>query len=274
MTASRVTEESVLADLQFLVPSNERPRVYAFDPPDGSARIAATFTAQRVTIRSARPIARDLSLDEQGFVLALHHSSVRDFYEEADLRATYYREVEELVRSVTGASKVVAFDHNVRVLDGRRKGSAPVYGAVLRAHNDYTARSGLERAQQVLSLDLGGDLAKRAAIINAWRPIREPVLHAPLAVCDARSVAASHLVATDIVYSERSGEIYYVAYGADQAWYYFPRLMCHEVLLIKVFDTQESGARFTPHGAFEDRTAPLDALPRESIEVRTVALFH
>jgi hypothetical protein len=32
-------------------------------------------------------------------------------------------------------------------------------------------------------------------------------------------------------------------------------------------------ARFTPHSAFIDPTAPTDAPPRESIEVRTL-VFH
>jgi hypothetical protein len=36
---------------------------------------------------------------------------------------------------------------------------------------------------------------------------------------------------------------------------------------------REVGARLSPHGAFEDPTTPADALPRESIELRTIA-FH
>ena len=47
-----------------------------------------------------------------------------------------------------------------------------------------------------------------------------------------------------------------------------------EALLLKCFDSETDGrARFAPHGAFTDPTAPADAPPRESIEVRTL-VFH
>jgi hypothetical protein len=47
-----------------------------------------------------------------------------------------------------------------------------------------------------------------------------------------------------------------------------------EVVLIKCYASAEDGtARFTAHSAFDDPTAPTDALPRESIELRTL-VFH
>ena len=47
-----------------------------------------------------------------------------------------------------------------------------------------------------------------------------------------------------------------------------------EVLLLKCYDSARDGrAVLSPHGAFEDPTAPADVLPRESIEARTIA-FH
>jgi len=46
-----------------------------------------------------------------------------------------------------------------------------------------------------------------------------------------------------------------------------------EAILIKCYDSAEDGrARFTAHSAFEDPTTPTDALPRESIELRTLVL--
>jgi hypothetical protein len=46
------------------------------------------------------------------------------------------------------------------------------------------------------------------------------------------------------------------------------------VLLLKCYDSARDGrAVLSPHGAFEDPTAPADVLPRESIELRTIA-FH
>src|SRR6476620_10886992 len=55
-----------------------------------------------------------LSLDKQAFILTHHDTRVRDFYDEAELKAVYYAEVEALIKRETGASKVVVFDHTVR----------------------------------------------------------------------------------------------------------------------------------------------------------------
>jgi len=47
-----------------------------------------------------------------------------------------------------------------------------------------------------------------------------------------------------------------------------------EIVLIKCFDSKTDGrARFSAHTAFDDPTTPANALPRESIEVRTLVLF-
>jgi hypothetical protein len=44
-----------------------------------------------------------------------------------------------------------------------------------------------------------------------------------------------------------------------------------EALLIKCYDSVDDGrARFTPHCAFLDPSAPADAPPRQSIEVRAL----
>ena len=48
-----------------------------------------------------------------------------------------------------------------------------------------------------------------------------------------------------------------------------------EVMLIKCFDSADDGrARFVPHAAFVDPTTPAGALPRESIELRTLAFYE
>ena len=50
-------------------------------------------------------------------------------------------------------------------------------------------------------------------------------------------------------------------------------MQADEALLIKCYDSASDKARFTAHSAFEDPTAPAEMLPRESIELRTLA-FH
>jgi len=117
-------------------------------------------------------------------------------------------------------------------------------------------------------------LKGRVQVINLWRPIRGPLRDAPLAVCDAGSVAFGDLVPSDLVYQDRVGETYAVTYNPNHRWFYVSEMQPDEALLLKCFDSKTDGsARFMPHTAFEDPTAPADIIPRESIEIRTLVLY-
>jgi hypothetical protein len=88
-------------------------------------------------------------------------------------------------------------------------------------------------------------------------------------------IAKGDLVATDLVYPDRTGEIYYVKFNPDHKWFYAPAMHNDEVLLIKCYDSIDDGrARFVPHSAFVDPTTPAGAPPRESIELRTLVFFE
>ena len=54
------------------------------------------------------------SLERDGFVLTRHETAVSNFYDEEELRATYDREIEQVVKDFTGATRVVVFDHTLR----------------------------------------------------------------------------------------------------------------------------------------------------------------
>jgi hypothetical protein len=111
-------------------------------------------------------------------------------------------------------------------------------------------------------------------VINVWRPIRGSVEEAPLAVCDAQSIAPNDLVPTDLIYPDRVGEVYSLTYNPEHRWFYYPAMAPGEVLLIKTYDSLEDGrARFTAHTAFDDPTTASDAAPRESIEVRALIFY-
>jgi hypothetical protein len=117
-------------------------------------------------------------------------------------------------------------------------------------------------------------LRGRVQIINLWRPIRGPVVDAPLAVCDARSVSPDDLVPGDLVYRDRIGETYSVTYNPRHRWFYLSAMTPQEAFLIKCFDSKTDGrARFTPHCAFRNPRAPAHAPNRQSIELRTF-VFH
>jgi hypothetical protein len=100
--------------LNYLAPMAERPMNLAYDPPPGLPRSTSVPEAHRMTIYNVRPVAARLSLDSEGLALVTHNSAVRDFYDEDELRGVYYPEAERLVAKVTGATRVLVFDHTVR----------------------------------------------------------------------------------------------------------------------------------------------------------------
>jgi hypothetical protein len=266
----------VTAALQYIAVGESKPRSYMYEPPPGVPQINATYQSHSTTIRSLRPIAHRLSLDVEGFRLLNHRSEVQDFYSDDEVRDRHYPEIEKLVAQATGAACVVVFDHTVR---SRREGVQLVAGRVRRdpvprVHNDYTVKSGPQRVRELFADEAEALLRRRFSIFNVWRPIRGPLEDQPLALVDARSVAAEDFVATDLLYKDRTGEIYNVRHNPAHRWFYAPRMSRDEVLLFRSFDSAEDGRpRFVPHAAFEDPTAPRNALPRESIELLTLAFY-
>jgi hypothetical protein len=263
------------APLQFLRPMPERPFSYQYDPPEGTQARNGIYDAHLVRIRNARPLAANLSLDAEGFTL-VQAPYFSEYDDEAAIRALYFPAVEQLIAEATGAERVIAFDHNIRNADRAAKGETGIRGPVPRAHNDFTHRSGAERARAELELrglDADTLLQRRFAIINLWRPINRPALKSPLALADARTVAPAQLAATDLIYRDRVGETYSVQHHPAQLWYYFPNMSPGEAILLKGYDSDERSARFTPHVAFDDPLSPADAPERESIEVRALAIY-
>ncbi|MGI2906374.1 CmcJ/NvfI family oxidoreductase [Tolypothrix sp. VBCCA 56010] len=283
----------VEAVLNYLTPMAEKPVNYTYEPPAGVPRQNGVYEAHKLPIRNARAIpspvgdaprtvssanARDLSLDREGFAYASHNSAVRDFYDEDEVRRVYYPEAEQLLADVTGAKKVLVFDHNLRNIQRVKQGENNIKEPVKRVHNDFTAKSGYSRARAELQAsgtdDIEELLQHRFSIINVWRPIAQPVQESPLAVCDAQSIAPKDLVAGDLVYRDRVGETYAITYNPAHRWFYFPQLQPNEALFIKCFDSAEDGrARFAAHTAFDDPTSPPDAPPRESIELRALVFY-
>ncbi len=266
----------VTADLNYLAPPLDRPRTYTFEPPSGEPKSNIVPEPHSVPIHDVRPIGDMVSLHREGFALVRQNSSVKDFYDEDEVRSVYYPEAERLIKQATGADRVFVFDHTVRK---RVQGAADVRDGsprqpVARVHVDHTEKSGPQRVRDLIPDEAEELLEGGVQIINLWRPIRGPLLDSPLAVCDARTVKANELVASDLVYPHRVGETYSVKYNPDHRWFYVPRMTIDEILLLKCFDSKTDGrARFAPHSAFVDSTTPPDAPPRESIELRAL-VFH
>jgi hypothetical protein len=214
------------------------------------------------------------SVNTNGFELLARPLQRPDlnFFDHQEVVEDYYRECEQVVQEVTGASAVFGFDHNVRSAAEKKsqrriQGGQEVQGPASIAHGDYTLRSGPERLQRLAeppaindtlrsrmeqgqslldpekvewTIDEGG----RFSIINVWRSIaEEPVATHPLALCDAQSVYAEDLAVFEIRYQDRVGENYFSKHASRHQWYYYPAMTRDEALLIKQWDSAGPLAR-------------------------------
>ncbi len=216
----------------------------------------------------------ELSLDGNGFVLVEHKTRMKNFFDPEELKAVYWPEAERLIKDLSGAARVVMFDHTLRSGDEGERAARLVREPVLSAHNDYTEWSGPQRVRDVLPGEADELLKRRFAIIQVWRAINQPIQSNPLAVADARSVAFEDFLLAERRYPNRVGQTYRLMHNARHRWIYFPRMRRDEALVFKVFDSEKDGrARFTPHTSFDDPTTPAGAPPRQSIEARALAFF-
>ena len=283
-----------------------KPVFYMTDDliPQGQSQMFSRASL-KFSLRDLREFAAAtaLDLDKEGFRFIRHSTSLThtDFFNTSTITGTYYEEIRKLLlEQVPGATRVIIFDHNVRSAnldlhaDKERFEQAvrvSVAGPVRFAHNDYTHNSGplrllaltrgrgsggsyIQEAPLLTELEAEGLLQKRFAIIQAWRPINKPVQDCPLAILDANSIKETDLVESTLVYPDRKGHTYIVAPNPKHNWYFAPKMTREEIMLFKCYDSQLDGrTRFTAHSAFDIPDAPLDAPPRESIEIRALVFF-
>lgn len=271
--------QSVLAPLAYLKPMEARPYSYMYEPPGGEPWENCEFEVRDTHIADARALPRPASVHREGFELREAPSRVTDFRDEEAVKNLYYGEVAELALAATGGKHAYVFDHLVRKREaGRpaltfgRRGGGQKPAANGRIHNDYTEDSGTSRLRLVLGDDAP---VRRYSIVNVWRSIKGPIVDTPLAVCDARTISARALVAGEVRYPARTGEIYFLEHSPGHRWFYYSRMARDEALVFKQYDSQASGvARFAPHSAFDLPDIPPDAPLRESIEARCLVLYE
>jgi hypothetical protein len=269
------TSKHIEASVSYLVETGEKPVFVASVGGGDTTEYLGRYEPREVTIHDGRDIPEGFSLDREGFALVRHDTTVSDFYDKSQIPAVYEPEIMRLVKDMTGAGRVVVFDHTLRSDSQATQAARNIREPATVVHNDYTARSAPQRVRDLLPAAEADDLlSRRFAIVNVWRAIRNPVQTSPLALCDARSVAPTDLVASERRAKDRVGEIQHATFNPGHRWFYFPNMRRDEALLIKTYDSAQDGrARFTIHTAFDDPNSPPDAPPRESIETRTFAFF-
>lgn len=271
---------AVMAGLNYLLPTTERPHSYAYEPPPGTPWENCAYELRPTSIADARGAPQRPAIDREGFMLCDAPSAVKDFDDVEQVKAVYYPEARELALAVTGGMQAFVFDHLVRrrepdraALSFGRRGGDGRAAANGRIHNDYTEASGRKRLELVLDDPAAAARVRRYSIVNVWRSIKGPVLDTPLAVCDARTVMAPDLVSSEVRYPRRTGEIYLAQASSLHRWSYYSEMDRHEALVFKQYDSQLSGvARFTLHTAFDLPQVPAGAPLRESIELRCLVV--
>ncbi len=266
---------AIEALLNYLIDTGDKPASFGgVSSTEAEQKRKGKYQEYRMSVYDGRAIADRLSLERQGFIFVKHETNVKDFFDEAEVHAVYYPETEQLVKKNSGAKRVLVFDHTLRSADNATREAKQISGPVRNAHNDYTEWSGPQRVRDLLPNEAEELLKRRFAVIQTWRPIRNPVEREPLAIADARSIGTKELIPSSRVYPDRVGEVYHCTFNPEHRWYYFPKMQRNEAMVFKCFDSMKDGrARWTAHCAFDDPAGHPDAPPRESIEMRTLAFF-
>jgi hypothetical protein len=276
MSAAATQLAPVRAALNFFEPepnTTEPPHQYMYehDPPRNFRDVP-----REVSVYDIRGHEDEFTLDKNGFQVVKHVTQEKAFDDDAKIKTGYYKEVEELLKQVTGAHRVVIFDHTIRRNIPGQVDKPSSRGPVGRVHIDQTPWAGEERVRLHTGAEAETLLKERVQIINVWRPINGAVEDHPLAFADYRSVDWDNdLVPVTLRYENRNGETFSVKYSPKLRFYYKSRIDSDEVYLIKCFENKLDGrARLTPHTAFTDPNTPDTAKPRESIEVRALVFTH
>ncbi|HZF96569.1 MAG TPA: CmcJ/NvfI family oxidoreductase [Allosphingosinicella sp.] len=266
----------VEAELSYLASAERRPRVDREDP----SRNVMPRIPVRMPIRDRRGSSPPPSLEREGFALLRRPSRVSDFASREQLDRIYRPEVEEIVKTLTGAR--AAFTNHHLIFRSERHGpdssgsaADPPYRAV---HSDFTPVSApLSAAEELERFGLPADVPAHFGIFNVWRSLRPPPQDTPLALCDARSVRREDMIASDAVAicgtNQRSVE--FVSYLHDPAhrWGYFSAMEPDEVIVFRQHDSRLPQPSGCAHSAFRHPAPGCVAAPRLSIEARVYAFF-
>ncbi|MBH5396244.1 hypothetical protein HZZ13_00130 [Bradyrhizobium sp. CNPSo 4010] len=228
-----------------------------------------------VTIRDARPIVNELSLDKEGFVLVKHKTSCANELNAEGMGARYLDEMVPFIKNYFNASWVVPKRDGVIVRSAAQSAAPGVRGAAGMAHIDYASISvPMVAARENQTLGIPIRSYSRLMLIQAWRAVSPPPQDNLLTVCDHSTVPDADIVVHD--YTSDTGSEWKSAvlhHNPLHRWYYFPEMAPDEVILFKGYDSEISCNAQAPHTGFDNRRAVPNAKPRESIEARFFVYF-
>lgn len=236
-----------------------------------------------VSIRDARSLPAAPSLDNHGFA-RIAFTPAADI-DRAELERLWPAMVRERLKALTGAVGVVTWAFNARFSDRAAAASSPVAAPARTVHADFSPADfagALENPAAKDALLQAGlpDRPRRWRCFNVWQPLSAAPHDTPLALCDARSVAAGDIVpARGQLYDETGAHLFgvnlcLVRPNPNHRWLYFPDLRTDEALVFCGFDPDVAAPwGIVPHTAFDDPSCPAGAQPRSSVEIRALAVY-
>src|SRR4029079_5287481 len=99
----------------------EKLVTYVARPGGVDDREGGESATHRVRIHNGRALAGRFAFEREGFRFVPHHSQVGNFDDDDEVRGTYYTECEQLIKEVSGARRVVVFDHTLRTASGTER---------------------------------------------------------------------------------------------------------------------------------------------------------
>jgi hypothetical protein len=275
--------EGVEATVDYLAPGSRINRRYV---APGAELNTGRYVPHAVFIRSGRPVQDTLGLDTQGFILARQPSLVSNFKDKTEVHRVYPAEVEQTVKALTGADRVALLGYVLRTSGTTSSESQPPASEV---HVDMTTDRAVRLAAATYEKSFAGPPGFRRFIASSlWRPFSPPPQDWPLAICDGTSVRDEEGVPNVMVRvpelpdpgniparCEDEDELPAASifhFSPEHRWWYFPAMTRDEVLLVKFHDSDHSNAWRAPHTSFRDPDVH-NAVPRESIEFRTIAYY-
>jgi hypothetical protein len=227
-------------------------------------------TEVEVEITNLRTMSMPPTLDRQGMALASLPAGLVAWSDDPAIAGAYVEACVELVRSLTGRPRAVAFGPPVRRGD---PGVAPGFTAPRArfVHLDNSRTSAVDRVRATVE-PFGFD-PEGAAIYNVWRSLTPPPQDVPIALTDWRTVPEEDFVEGTTV--EGGGfaapHLRLVPSEPGPSWYYVPDLDVDEALVFVGTDLDPSHPLGCAHSAFTNPLVVGPAEPRVSVEVRVIA---
>ena len=113
--ATATTPASTTANLRYVIKPEGGDRAYQYmnaDATTGERQESIGNEEKSIVIENMRGKEDSVSLDTTGFQFYKHTSKHTSFDNDEEIRSEYYPESMELIKKLTGASRVELFDHS------------------------------------------------------------------------------------------------------------------------------------------------------------------